>query len=143
MAINHQLLVQKISQLGEIIRRIENMDFTLEELENISDLQDLLTFRLIQGVEIAIDIATHLIAGLGLKVPESAASSFDVLAQEKIISKKLAKSLRQAVGFRNLAVHRYADLDFRLVYHDYHQDLNDLRQFVTAISQYLEKEKIT
>lgn len=138
MPVNRHLLTQKISQLEEIIRRVENMQFTKEELESVPDLQDLLTFRLIQGIEIAIDIATHLIAGLGLSVPESAASSFDTLAQEKIIDKKLARSLRQAVGFRNLAIHRYADLDFHRLYHDYRQDLNDLREFVRQISRYLQ-----
>lgn len=140
MPINRDLLTQKLSRLEEIIRRIENMEFSAKELESAPDIQDLLTFRLIQGVEIIIDIATHLIATLGLRVPESAASSFDVLAQEKIIDKKLAKSLRQAVGFRNLAVHRYADLDFRQLYHDYRHDLEDLKSFVASISGYL-KEK--
>ncbi len=141
MPLNRHLLIQKISQLEEIIRRIENMEFSPQELESTPDLQDLLTFRLIQGVEIAIDMATHLIAGLKLKVPESAASSFDVLAQEKIINQKLAKSLRQAVGFRNLAVHRYADLDFRRLYRNYRQDLENLKEFVTTLSRYLEENK--
>ena len=138
MPVNKTLLTQKLSQLEEIIRRIERMEFTLAELESTPDIQDLLTFRLIQGVEIAIDIATHLIAALGLKVPENAASSFEVLAQKKIIVRSLAKSLQQAVGFRNLAVHRYTDLDFRRLYHDYRQDLNDLREFVRQISRYLQ-----
>lgn len=140
MSINKELLVQKLSQLEEIIHRLKRMEFTATKLETTPDIQDLLTFRLVQGVEIAIDIATHLIATLKLKVPETAASSFDILAQEKIIDRKLAKSLRQAVGFRNLAVHRYADLDFRRLYHSYQKDVADLEEFVRQTSRYLGEE---
>jgi uncharacterized protein YutE (UPF0331/DUF86 family) len=34
-----------------------------------------------------------------------------VLAKEKIISKELSEDLQKMVGFRNIAVHEYQELD--------------------------------
>ncbi|MFH1601678.1 MAG: HepT-like ribonuclease domain-containing protein [Candidatus Shapirobacteria bacterium] len=137
MAIDKKLITKKLNQLEEIIIRIENMDFGGESLEKEIDLQDLLTFRLVQGVELAIDTATHLISGLKLDTPETSKSSFNVLAQNKIISQKLANRLSNAVGFRNIAIHRYTSLDFSQLFKDYKEDLKDLKDFAAQVWKFI------
>lgn len=113
------------------------MDFTENQfLENV-DFQDLLTFRLQQAVEIGIEIATHIISSLELEKPETARSSFEILAKNKIISEDLSKKMMLAVSFRNIAVHKYEDFDFSQVFRDYKEDIECLKDFVAEIIKYL------
>lgn len=138
MSIDKQLILEKISKIDEYIERIENMHFNEDQFMENVDYQDLITFRLQQTVEVAIDIASHLIASLSLEKPEIARSSFEVLAKHHIINEELAKRLGSAVSFRNLAVHGYEKFDFKALFHDYKDDLKDLKEFVGAVVVFIE-----
>ena len=76
MVIDKDLIYKKLGILNEYITQIENMDFTASELNKNRDIQDLLAFRLQQAVETAIDVSTHLIAGLSLSREETAKDAF-------------------------------------------------------------------
>ena len=137
MPIDKNLIQEKLQKISEYIKRIEGMDFSENQfLENV-DYQDLLTFRLQQVVEIAIDIATHIISTLELEKPETARSSFEVLAKHKIISDDLSKKMMLAVSFRNIVVHKYEDFDFNQVFRDYKIDIDNLKVFIGEIIKYL------
>lgn len=139
MPIDRALIKEKLEKIDQYIERIENMHFSENQfLENV-DIQDLLTFRLQQAVEICIDTATQIISALNLEKPETARSSFDVLAQHKIIDKDLAGRLSFAVSFRNLAVHGYEKFDFKRLFFDYKDDLKDLKHFISKIIEFIEK----
>ena len=137
MLLDASLIKEKIERIDTYINRIGNMDLSEAEFVENIDYQDLLTFRLQQAVETAIDIATHIIAAQKLEKPDTARSSFEVLSNAKIISRELAQRLAYAVSFRNLAVHGYDKFDFKQLFHDYKKDVDDLKQFVTAILDYL------
>lgn len=139
MSIDKELIKNKLQKLDDHLMRIENMHFSEEELVNNTDYQDLITFRLLQSVEICIDIASHLIAELKLTKPDNARSSFEVLSGNKIISSELADKLAYAVSFRNLAVHGYEHFDFKRLFHDYHEDINDIKEFMKATAIFIEK----
>ncbi len=137
MAIDRELILKKLDFLKDFIRRIENMDFDETGLVENVDVQHLLSFRLQQAVETAIDIATHLISGLTLPRQETAKDAFELLGREKIIPKELAKNMALAGNFRNLVVHGYQKIDFKRLYYDYKDDLNDLRLFAKEINEFL------
>ena len=139
MPIDKNLIQEKLQKISEYIKRIEGMDFSENQfLENV-DYQDLLTFRLQQAVEIAIDIATHIISTLELEKPETARSSFEVLAKYKIISDDMSKKMMLAVSFRNIVVHKYEDFDFNQVFLDYKIDIDNLKVFIGEVIKYLGK----
>jgi len=139
MPIDKNLIQEKLQKISEYIKRIEGMDFSENQfLENV-DYQDLLTFRLQQVVEIAIDIATHIISTLELEKPETARSSFEVLAKYKIISDDMSKKTMLAVSFRNIVVHKYEDFDFNQVFLDYKIDIDNLKVFIGEVIKYLGK----
>ena len=68
-----------------------------------------------------------------------AKDAFELLAKEKVISKKLAENLGSACGFRNIVVHGYQKVDFKQLYYDYKDDLKDLRDFAKQINEFLNK----
>lgn len=137
MPIDKNLIKQKLLDLEDMVSRIKNMDIVEGNFVEDVDIQDLLTFRLQQAVEICIDIASHLISARGLTKPDNARSSFEILSNQKIIDENLAKRLALAVSFRNIAVHGYNKLNFEDLFHDYKKDLIDLEDYLKQISKYI------
>lgn len=114
------------------------MDFSEEAFVENPDIHDLVVFRLQQGVETCIDIATHIIAGLDVPQKETAKDAFIFLGEKRVIPKDLASKMGKAADFRNRVVHGYNDFDFRILFRDYKKDLKDLNQFGAEILKYLE-----
>ena len=129
-----------LDYLQDSINRIERMDLTIDMILGDEDIQDLIDRRMQKTVETCIDIATHLIAALKLPRRETAGDAFELLGREKIISPKLAKKMAGASGLRNVIVHGYRDMDYRLAYTDLDDKLNDLRQFAKEVWKFLEKQ---
>ncbi len=138
MPINKDLVSKKLDFLNNYLHKIESMDFSEEAFVEDADIHDLIVFRLQQAVETCIDIAAHIIAGLEAPQKETAKDAFIFLGEKEIIDNNLAKKMGQAADFRNRAVHGYNNFDYKLLFKDYKEDLQDLRQFGAEIVTYLE-----
>lgn len=91
------------------------------------------------AIEACIDGAQHVVADRGLGVPSSNADAFRLLAGAGIIDGDLAATMAAAVGFRNVLVHGYAEVDERkVVDHLAHREA--LRQFVGEMTALLDDE---
>jgi len=141
MVIDKTLLKNLLDNLKVTINKIERMDIALENVLEDEDIQDLLDRRMQVAVENCIDIATHLAAGLDLPRKERASDVFLLLAEKEIISAELAQKLAGAAGLRNILVHEYMEIDYRLAYSDIDEKLLDLKQFGKEVLDFLEKAK--
>lgn len=141
MVVDKNLIKEKLESLENFILQVENMNFDEQGLVENVDVQQLLSFRLQQSIEICIDIATHIIAIEALEKAETARDAFTVLAKNKIISEKTAEGMSAAGSFRNIIVHGYGKVDFSKLYYDYKKDLEDLRNYAKEINLFLEKTK--
>lgn len=88
------------------------------------------------AIEACIDAAQHVVAARGLGSPASNAEAFRLLARAELLPDDLAATLAGAVGFRNVLVHGYAEVDDRLVLENLSK-LPALRAFVTAMTSLL------
>lgn len=140
MPIDKELIKKKLSFLDYQLSKIERMELDKQEFVENADIHDLLTFRLQQSVETAIDIATHIIAQENLERKERAKDAFLLLGKEKIITQELSLRMGKAADFRNRVVHGYNDFDFSLLFKDYKNDVTDLRNFGNQILEYLERK---
>lgn len=130
-----------LDYLQDSINRIERMDLTVDMILGDEDIQDLIDRRMQKTVETCIDIATHLIAALKLPRQETARDAFELLGRKKIINPKLAKKMSGASGLRNVIVHGYREMDYRLAYINLEDKLNDLREFAKQVWEFLERQK--
>lgn len=137
MPISKSLVSKKLDFLNDQIRKIENMSFNEEAFVENVDVHDVVVFRLQQSIETCIDIATHIIAGLDVPQKETARDTFIFLGEKGIIPKDLASKMGKAADFRNRAVHGYNDFDFRMLFKEYKEDVDDLRKFGAEILKYL------
>lgn len=127
-----------------ILRRLANLDIYLEQLAPYRGIdagayqQDWKTQRIVErtlhlAIETCMDVADHLVADRRLRVPETGAESFEILADADLLPRDLGRALALMVGFRNILVHDYTRLDPAIVIRVLRMDLADLERFRDAV----------
>jgi uncharacterized protein YutE (UPF0331/DUF86 family) len=127
-----------------ILRRLASLDIYLDQLAPYRDIdaaayqQDWKTQRIVErtlhlAIETCMDVADHIVADRRLRVPETGAESFDILADADLVPRKLGAALALMVGFRNILVHDYTRLDPAIVLRVLRTDLADLERFRDAV----------
>ena len=95
-----------------------------------------LKYRFVTTIEGVVNVAQHLCASEGWGPPKDNADSLRVLARHDVLDAQLADGLAHAVGFRNLLVHQYVDVDDDRVV-GYLDHLTDMSAFVASVSRWL------
>lgn len=88
-------------------------------------------------VEMCIDIANHIIADKGMRLPTGYADAFQVLVENKVINRRLFKTMEKMARFRNLVVHQYDKIDPAIVISILRKNLDDFKKYKRAIIAYL------
>jgi len=136
---DRELVEEKIESLRRCVRRIEEKRVeTVEELEDDWDTQDILSVNLTRAVQLCVDIAAHLVAETDRPSPNTMAEAFDHLQAMEVLDASLAKRLKGAVGFRNVAIHAYRSIDWEIVHTITHDRLDDFRQFARSVLAFLD-----
>jgi uncharacterized protein YutE (UPF0331/DUF86 family) len=111
----------------------QERDALLGDRVRLGDLK--YTFQ--TAIEACIDAAHHVVADQGLGVPSSNADAFRLLGGAGIITAELAATMGASVGFRNVLVHGYAEVDDqKVVEHLQHREA--LRRYVAAMTALLD-----
>lgn len=93
-----------------------------------------IAFPLQQAIQIAIDLAAHLLADQPGHRPATLAGLFDALADRGILDLELAGRLAAMARFRNLLVHQYAEVDAARVWEIVTGDLTDVDAFLAQVA---------
>jgi uncharacterized protein YutE (UPF0331/DUF86 family) len=83
-------------------------------------------------IETCMDVADHIVADRRMRVPETGADTFEILAEAGLLPVPLATALASMVGFRNILVHDYARIDSAVVIRVLRTDLADVERFRDA-----------
>lgn len=84
-------------------------------------------------IEICADIANHIIADKGYRIPRSYADTFRVLYEKGIIEEEIFKMMENMAKFRNIVVHRYDQVDEYIVINILKKHLNDFLVYRNVI----------
>ena len=137
---DREVVEQKLESLRRCLRRIETKCPTdAATLVADIDLQDIISLNLSRAVQISVDIGAHLIAGMEVPPPDTMGQTFDLLAQEGVLNNELASSLKKAVGFRNIAVHNYENINWGIVHSIVKYHLADFSEFARVVAMRLNK----
>ena len=132
------LVAEKLESLRRCVERVsDKTPADVRTLQSDPDLQDIVAVNLTRAVQLSVDIAAHLIAGLKSPAPDTMGETFDILARHDLIPASLAERLKQAVGFRNVAVHQYKDIDWAIVHGIARNQLRDFEEFARAVTDAL------
>lgn len=130
------VLLNKAAIIERCIRRArEEYAGGGAEFENNYSRQDAAVINVIRACEACIDIGQVIIRAENLGLNKSAGEIFEILAHAKIIPASLSKAMKSMVGFRNIAVHQYQELDFDKLVLVLSNRLDDLLDFVRIILQ--------
>lgn len=137
---DREVVEQKLESLRRCLRRIETKCPTdATTLVADIDLQDIISLNLSHAVQISVDIGAHLIAGMEVPPPDTMGQTFDLLAQEGMLNNELASSLKKAVGFRNIAVHNYENINWNIVHSLVKYHLADFSEFAKVVAMRLKE----
>ena len=80
-----------------------------------------------------IDIATHIIKIKKLGLPNSSRELFDILQKYGYINENISNSMKGMVGFRNIAVDDYQNLNIDIVVAVVEKHLIDFEKYIEEI----------
>lgn len=132
------VVAEKLESLRRCVARVaERRPPSADALRASADLQDIVSVNLTRAVQLCVDIASHVLAGRELAVPQTMGEAFEGLVTAGILAPELGTRMRRAVGFRNVAVHSYRAIDWDIVYAISRDGLEDFRQFAAAVAKLL------
>ena len=138
------IVERKLDSLRRCLARLHaKAPSDVTQLRADIDLQDVLVLNLSRAVQLCVDMAAHVIAGQAWPPPNTMGEAFDRLAEHGLIPADLALRLKQAVGFRNVAVHAYDTLDWDIVFAISTLYLGDFEAFARMIARQLDGDAVT
>ena len=136
------VIVRKLDTVSRCLNRVrENTPPSQEVLLEDYTRQDVIVLNLERAVQACVDVGLHIFSGRNEPVPDSMGDVFLRLARLGIIDETTAQALKGAVGFRNVAVHAYQEIDYAIVYSICTKHLDDFRSFIRQVLDAMEKEK--
>jgi len=132
-------------RLARILQRIDGDRLFLQGYAErpvddiVSDAERLraVKYAFVTMIEGCIDAAQHVCATERLGLAESNADAMRLLGRAGVLDADLAASIAAAVGFRNLLVHGYAEVDNRRVVASLAR-LDDIAAYTSAIGALLD-----
>ena len=126
---NKAVIINKYDSIQKCIKRIE------EEYEN--NPENLKDYRKMDGIvlnlqracETVTDIAMYMISTRKLGIPQTKKEAFELLEKNKLISEEVCKNMKGMVGFRNIAIHDYKQIDEAILQDVIENHLSDLIEF--------------
>lgn len=136
---DREIVEQKLESLRRCLHRVQTRcPADASTLETDFDLQDIVSLNLSRAVQLCVDIGAHFIAASELPAPATMGQTFDLLAQAGVVDTQLADQLKKAVGFRNMAMHNYDAINWRIVHAIAQHHLQDFTAFARAVMRALE-----
>lgn len=135
-------LKRRLKELRKRLLELETKFKPLPEEKLVTDetLYNAAEHHLQIAIQCCLDTANHIVAALGLPAPEKEASeAFFVLAKEGIIAQDLAQTMKSVIGYRNIVIHDYLEVERHFTYKYIQEGLSDLSRFAKEIEIFLEK----
>ena len=139
MPIEKEVLKRLLLYLDHLTKGLKRPGLTKEILKEDEDVRLAMERRLQTAIECCIDISFHIISGEALGVVEHNKDALLLLGTKGIINKELAGRLADATDMSNVLVHGYDHIDLNEFYKAITEDLNNLKDFSSQISDFLEK----
>jgi len=140
--VDEALILRKLAELDQYYSQLkEYKNTTADQYSDDWKIQRIIERTLQMMIETCADIAGHIIADKGFRIPKSYADTFKVLQEEKILNKKLYAVMEKIAKFRNIVVHHYDKVDAEIVTTILKNDLADFISYKEAIILFLEKDK--
>lgn len=125
------VIENKISSIEKYLKILSGFKkYSASKIQDDIYLKGALERYLYLAAQATIDLSEAIISYRGFRKPTTMAEGFEILFEEKIISKTLSNKLIRMVGFRNIIAHDYDVVDFNIVFDILRIGLKDIRTFI-------------
>lgn len=130
---NEAVIINKYDSIERCINRI-NEEYE-NNPENLSDYRrmDAIVLNLQRACEMTTDVAMYVVSTRKLGIPQTKKEAFEMLNQNGLISEDMCKKMKGMIGFRNIAIHEYKQIDEEILRDVIENHLNDLKEFVRSM----------
>ena len=120
------LILNKAAIIERCVKRARE-EYALAGAGFVADVtrQDAAILNIQRACEAAIDMGQYVVRRDRLGVPQSARDVFALLATNGAIDAALSAGLQRMVGFRNIAVHQYQQLQYPILVEVIESHLDD------------------
>lgn len=131
VSINSTLLINKIETIEKCLKRID--EEANSDCKNNFTHQDALILNLERACQASIDIASYLVKQKKPSAPKFSSEVFQLLADNQITTQSLSDELQRMVGFRNVTVHDYSNLNLDILNSILTHHLPSFRAFTNSV----------
>jgi uncharacterized protein YutE (UPF0331/DUF86 family) len=136
--VDRTLVLRKLSELEEYQNQLrEFKGLTVAQYRADWKTQRIVERTLQMMIETCLDVANHLVADRGFRVPVSYADVFKVLGENKVLGQGLCGRMEKMAKFRNVLVHQYERIDAEIIVDLLKKKLGDFDQFNKAVIGFL------
>ena len=135
-------IIKKLAlSVREHISDIKNMgdDIDYSSFQSDKKLRKAIEWSIVSAVEISINIGRHIISEKSYRVPENNREVFEILHENKVIDDHVLERMKMAVGYRNMAIHRYGDIDSNTTFIIMKQNYKDIENFLKTVLRIYDK----
>ena len=127
------VILNKAAIIERCIKRInEEYEGNPDNLNN-STKQDSIILNIQRAAEACIDMAMHIVAERSYGIPQNSRDAFDLLQTNVFITAELSGKLKAMVGFRNIAVHDYQNINIQIVRKVIEIHIDDIKEFSSIV----------
>lgn len=128
------VLINKAASIERCIARVrQEYDKGADTFATDFTRQDAAILNIQRACEAALDMGHHLIRRERLGVPQSSRDVFELLSRGGWLDSALVPSMKNMIGFRNIAVHEYQTLQLPITVSIITRHLGDFVAFSSAI----------
>ena len=131
------IVINKVQSIQRCVKRAREEYAQANDFAHDFSRQDAAILNITRACEQSIDLANHLLKSYKLGVPNSSADSFELLANQSIISHELVDKLRSMTGFRNIAIHQYQALQLPIIQAVIETGLDNLLIFTDNVTAFV------
>lgn len=129
----NDVILNKVSTIERCMKRI-NEEYNQIPM-NLKDYtkQDSIVLNLQRACEASIDLAMHVVAEKRLGLPQTSRDAFSFLDDAEIIPAALSQKMKAMIGFRNIAVHDYQEINLAILQKILENHLGDFTELTKII----------
>lgn len=126
---NQSVIINKSVIIENCLKRInEEYDNNVDNLDDYTR-QDSIVLNLQRACEACVDMAMYIVSTRKLGVPQVKREAFELLYKNNLIDKEMYLNMKNMVGFRNIAIHDYKNIDDEVLIDILDNHLSDLKEF--------------
>jgi uncharacterized protein YutE (UPF0331/DUF86 family) len=138
MMVRAEVIRKRLNKLDEYLEILNDLKkYSLEDFISTPEYYGSVERFLQLAIETTVDIGNHIVADLGLGEVNWYSDIAAILEEKNFISVDLREKWIRMVGFRNILVHDYLEVDREIVYEVLHNRLGDIEELKQVFATFL------